>query len=735
LKLVDCLAAQTWRALQAISRGNGLGFDANLTKRQAVERLAAWLGGDEHLGSVDSLPAEARAALRELLATGGQMAHEAFTRRFGPVRPYRPWRPEAARSPWTDPQSASERLVYRGLVFPVTVGPARHRRRVIALPDEFYDPLAARLSAALPAGLDAPRSPPTPSLPLDLLTFLGFLQRQDVRPIWGRWLPPTALRALNRLLILPDDLDGVRSERQARRIPFLHYLAEAAGLAGLAAAHLKPTLEAHPWLGKPARDRIAILWRAWQESSEDNDARWTAYRLPGWSAPAPVDRFRRLGRALASFLPGHALPASDWPAALGRVDPALLRPTPVYDEWARLSAGSQAEWTEGLEAALGELVTGPLTWFGVFAPLDGGESLTEPRSAPAKDARETALAFTPLGAVLAGRNDGAWPADPPPERLRIAPRPEKVDGVLTILCLAPPGLPWQERLSLEALAAPQPGAPGRYRLTRAGLLRALHGGYTVEGAAALLEALSGEPLPLPVFAALGEWDAAYGQVTLRPVTLLQVRDPALLQQLASVRRLRAFFGETFSERAVGVDSSRLPQLLHALERRGLMPRVEARLDGVTTRSKKEDVTPTERALIVAALELYAALAESMPEAPPPPHALVQQWGQRLTPAERHAANRAVQTVMGQLRRAGRPAVGRPHLPTPTGPLLERLEAAIAAGEAVTITYYTASRDHIDTRRITPLRLEWRGETAYCVAHCHLRGAERVFRVDRMVEMA
>ena len=74
MKLLDCLKAQTWRHLQAISRANGLGFDANLTRSQATRRLAAWLGGEEHLRALATLSVEARAALRQLLAAGGQMA-------------------------------------------------------------------------------------------------------------------------------------------------------------------------------------------------------------------------------------------------------------------------------------------------------------------------------------------------------------------------------------------------------------------------------------------------------------------------------------------------------------------------------------------------------------------------------------------------------------------------------------------------------------------------------------
>ena len=227
------------------------------------------------------------------------------------------------------------------------------------------------------------------------LTFLGHLQRENIRPIWNRWLPLTTLRAMNPLLLAPDDLDEVRSEHQARRIPFLHYLAEAAGLIGLTAGKLKPTLNAETWLRKVPGERIADLWRAWQENSEENQARWIVYRLPACSAPAPVERFRRLGRALAGFSPGHTLPAGAWIEALSEIDPALLQPTPLFEDWAELSADAQAMWAQSLETALNEFLLGPLTCFGVLAPVKdaaGGER----------------LAFTPLGAALTGRDDGAW---------------------------------------------------------------------------------------------------------------------------------------------------------------------------------------------------------------------------------------------------------------------------------------------------------------------------------------
>jgi predicted DNA-binding transcriptional regulator YafY len=38
---------------------------------------------------------------------------------------------------------------------------------------------------------------------------------------------------------------------------------------------------------------------------------------------------------------------------------------------------------------------------------------------------------------------------------------------------------------------------------------------------------------------------------------------------------------------------------------------------------------------------------------------------------------------------------------------------------------------VTQRHVDPLRLEWRGDVAYLIAYCHLRQAQRVFRVERI----
>jgi predicted DNA-binding transcriptional regulator YafY len=60
--------------------------------------------------------------------------------------------------------------------------------------------------------------------------------------------------------------------------------------------------------------------------------------------------------------------------------------------------------------------------------------------------------------------------------------------------------------------------------------------------------------------------------------------------------------------------------------------------------------------------------------------------------------------------------------------LERIQAAIADGFDVRIDYFSRSRGEMNTRRISPIRID--AET-YVYAYCHSRHADRVFRLSRI----
>lgn len=78
----------------------------------------------------------------------------------------------------------------------------------------------------------------------------------------------------------------------------------------------------------------------------------------------------------------------------------------------------------------------------------------------------------------------------------------------------------------------------------------------------------------------------------------------------------------------------------------------------------------------------------------------------------------------------------------TGGLIElnpeiwkRLTEASQDNRSVEMTYYTASRDALSTRKFNPYLLYiYRGTNPYAIGHCHRRRETRWFRVDRIREL-
>ena len=66
-----------------------------------------------------------------------------------------------------------------------------------------------------------------------------------------------------------------------------------------------------------------------------------------------------------------------------------------------------------------------------------------------------------------------------------------------------------------------------------------------------------------------------------------------------------------------------------------------------------------------------------------------------------------------------------------GPVEEILREAARGQEAVDILYQASGRHAPEARRITPLLVEARAGRLYVLAYCHLRRANRTFRLDRI----
>lgn len=75
-----------------------------------------------------------------------------------------------------------------------------------------------------------------------------------------------------------------------------------------------------------------------------------------------------------------------------------------------------------------------------------------------------------------------------------------------------------------------------------------------------------------------------------------------------------------------------------------------------------------------------------------------------------------------------------HLGDASAELVRRLQAAVADHRRVRIDYYSYGRDERSVRLVDPHRVFAEAGQWYLAANCHTAGGDRLFRIDRIVEL-
>ncbi|HID64484.1 MAG TPA: WYL domain-containing protein [Anaerolineae bacterium] len=135
--------------------------------------------------------------------------------------------------------------------------------------------------------------------------------------------------------------------------------------------------------------------------------------------------------------------------------------------------------------------------------------------------------------------------------------------------------------------------------------------------------------------------------------------------------------------------------------------------------------------LTVAYLVHAHLARRLKLTTTPPAAVLARLISLLGPAELAAAQSAAAEAIAGLHQA---LDGPAPLAIPQDKLVARLEAATQTGEPLRISYWSASRGESTDRMIQPERIEWRGDRLYLIAYCYLRGAQRTFRLDRILKI-
>lgn len=278
IDLTTLLNTRTHRDLELLARAHGLPFTRREPKAVGLAKLAGSLD-DAYTRAFATLDEGHIAALQALVAAGGWLPLPQFTAHFGDIRPYKPWRSDfAPRHPWRYPVSVAERLYHLGYI-------VIREGEMVGIIAEITEMLPAlpQPQPEAATGLDFMAFQDRSALVRDVAALLGVLLRMDVVPVHGRWLPLGVLRVLNPYLAVPEDLSAVRSELQAGRVRWLHYLAVVAGLVDLQNGMLKPTVGAWDWLDAPAQAQYEALMAAIAADLAAPDRAWDVFRFPAVS--------------------------------------------------------------------------------------------------------------------------------------------------------------------------------------------------------------------------------------------------------------------------------------------------------------------------------------------------------------------------------------------------------------------------------------------------------------------
>ncbi|MBN1814845.1 MAG: WYL domain-containing protein [Anaerolineae bacterium] len=677
--------------LRAIARAHHWDFDNNWTQPQAAAHLAVRLAQEGVLSHVlTTLPPDAIDALHALRAADGVMPAYRFLDRFGPLRPYRPWRKDAPPTPWQAPASPAETLWYCGLIFQVHTISGKD----IVLPQELRDILPTSLLPAPPT--IRPIHPPVNDLILDMVHFLAFLQSSDTHLLHRRWLSPRAYRALNATLASPDPaVAHANSELQTGYLRFLHYLVDVAGLAALTHGVLKPTPFVAGWLDLTESACHQTLLSAWQTDLKSPIPVWLHYRLPG------SPDFVTLLLDLLADLPGPAYHISHLARELD----------------GRCLAAGVPPGTEPAGDLLRALLRGPLTWTG-WLNLDSEEDI----------ARLTSGALMPTLDVPAPSTQSA--------HLVIT-----TSDAMVFSIPAPPARPPLRPLVELGLTVPRGEiGPTRHReLSRARVAAWLSCGLSRAWIYQTLYDLIGAPLPQPAVDRLTEWERDLGAVTLQQAVLLTVAEPAILAELAGRRTLRPILRDTLSPHHITVAPGEVARLVRALKHQGytpfLGPEIRAQMTGGHELPESDTVIALDTgaaAHLWLALRVLLDLADLIHLSGIPPAGLLDHLGASLGP-ELATMEDLARDISDQIRDS---LDGYTPFPAPlpnldTDAIADALQTAIVDDQPLEIVYHTAGRGERTTRVVEPLRIEQRGGAAYLIAYCRLRQEERIFRVDRI----
>jgi hypothetical protein len=509
----------------------GLELAAQGSQAISGQLCAALLNPDLLAEIIESLPANARAAIDALRTRAGRIPWAEFTRQYGEIREMGPGKRDRER-PHNAPASPAEALFYRALLARAFFSTPSGPMEFAYIPDDLF---ALMRSRGIPLEKSAPAikplgRPASPTEKAHISSSNDFILDEA-----------TSLLAALRL--------GIPSP--GTRIPpgTLQAFLQAAGLLKRSLPQPQPT---RVFLEAARHESLKLLADGWTESQEFNELQ----QVPGLILEG---EWHNQPREARGFLLGllSAIPEGTWwslPAFVQDVKanhPDFQRPAGEYDSWfiKRASDGAYLRgfehWDQVDGALLRYLISGPLFWLGLVD-----------LAAPAQGVEPTAFLVRPASSESVPEN-ARWHVSS--------------QGKITVPRFTPRSARYQVSRFCQWL---EPGVDEyHYQITPASLHRAGQQGLNLEHLLPLLAKHSQSGVPPSLVKALKRWQAHGTEARVQSQVLLRVSKPEVLQGLRKSKAAR-FLGEVLGPTTVIVKDGAQSKVLAALAELGFLAEQE-----------------------------------------------------------------------------------------------------------------------------------------------------------------
>ncbi|MFC1879322.1 helicase-associated domain-containing protein [Chloroflexota bacterium] len=538
--------------------------------RSGIRRLAPILLNAELVEEVlETLPQPALNALRDLLQNNAKLSWAMFARRYGDVREMGPAKRDREYPYLNASASPAEALWYRALVGRTFLNTPKGPEEYAFIPEDLLEFIPVNVIEG-PAPLGRPASPAE-----RVVTILADDSLLD---------DACTLLAALRVGVSEDDVAGLLLCAQNGPLPLiigpLTALLRAAGL--LDENGLPKPEETRQFLEADRGDALLQLVNVWLRSADFDEMHF----LPGvtiegeWQSDPVQTR-----RAILDFLSsipftrdrpdkrGDTISKPDgnnlfWSlqAFIGAVKaahPDFQRPAGDYDSWYLRDAAS-GDYLRGFQYwdrvdgdLIRYLIAGPMHWLGLVDLSTPSEPDIE--TAP----QATGFRFTQLAASLLNKQAPEG-LDSEEEKITI-----RADGRVRVPVRAPRAARYQAARFGEW----QGFKDGfyRFRLTPAALQRAGRQGLRVDHLLALLRRHAAAAPP-SLIRALQRWENDGSQASLMRVSVLRVRDAAILTSLRKSPVAR-FLGDVLGPTSVVVRDGAIEKVMMALAEMGYLAEI------------------------------------------------------------------------------------------------------------------------------------------------------------------